>query len=167
MRWWGCCLLIGQSHALMDFPFLNWCHISLTAAGGRAGGGRGGEKNKTRGGVCKVRPRTFIAWWVLPAGRGTSLLHRKSNATPGATPGCRTSVCGPAAECLRLNIAAAFPRVNDSHVCPQLRIEVLPKSTSSPFSVFTWQLGLGWFLSGQRDLSSERRRNKEQKRRSC
>lgn len=25
---------------------------------GRAGG-RGGEKNKTRGGVCKVRPRTF------------------------------------------------------------------------------------------------------------
>lgn len=124
MRWRGCCLLIGQSHALMDFPFLNWCHISLTAAGGRAGGqrGRGGEKNKTRGGVCKVRPRTFIAWWVLPAGRGTSLLHRKSNATPGATPGCRTSVCGPAAECLWLNVAAAFPRVNDSHVCPQLCI---------------------------------------------
>lgn len=87
---------------------------------GRAGGEE--KKNKTRGGVCKVRPRTFIAWWVLPAGRGTSLLHRKSNATPGATPGCRTSVCGPAAECLRLNIAAAFPRVNDSHVCPQLRI---------------------------------------------
>lgn len=150
MRWRGCCLLIGQSHALMDFPFLNWCHISLTAAGGRAG--RRKEQNAGRRLQGKAKdflpPRPLsIAWWVLPAGRGTSLLHSKSNATPGVTPGCRTSVCGPATECLWLNIAAAFPRVNDSHVCPQLLVRfylnrslrLFPYSPgSSVWVVFYW-----------------------------